>query len=72
MREVKGRESDPVAEFAGALTGTYEPGELARMRDEWDDSAGAIEVAAAQRDVPWDEVIRKTRAARASKDQNIR
>jgi hypothetical protein len=30
------RESDVLAEFAGALTGTYEPGELSRLRDEWD------------------------------------
>ena len=27
---------DVLAEFSGSLTGTYEPGELAQLRDEWD------------------------------------
>lgn len=30
------REHDVVAEFAGALTGTYRPGELDDLRTEWD------------------------------------
>ncbi|MEX2373507.1 MAG: AbrB/MazE/SpoVT family DNA-binding domain-containing protein [Dehalococcoidia bacterium] len=29
-------ERDPLEEFAGCLTGVYEPGELDRLRDEWD------------------------------------
>ena len=29
------RETDILEEFAGALTGVYEPGELDRLRDEW-------------------------------------
>ena len=29
------REIDVLDEFAGALTGVYEPGELDRLRDEW-------------------------------------
>ena len=30
------REEDVLAEYAGALTGAFEPDELARLRDEWD------------------------------------
>ena len=30
------REVDVLAEFSGALTGTYRPDELDRLRDEWD------------------------------------
>ncbi len=30
------RDDDPLARLAGALTGVYEPGELDRLRDEWD------------------------------------
>ena len=29
------RDVDPVAQFAGALTGIYRPGELEALRDEW-------------------------------------
>lgn len=29
------RVEDPVARFGGTLTGTYEPNELDRLRDEW-------------------------------------
>jgi len=29
-------EGDPIAEFAGALIGCWEPGDLDRLRDEWD------------------------------------
>lgn len=29
------REEDPVARHAGKLTGTYTPGELDQLRDEW-------------------------------------
>ncbi len=35
-RVVFEREVDVLAEFSGALTGIYEPNELARLRDEWD------------------------------------
>lgn len=35
-RVVLEREHDPVAEFAGALTGIYRPDELSALRDEWD------------------------------------
>lgn len=35
-RVVFERELDVLAEFSGALTGAYEPDELARLRDEWD------------------------------------
>ncbi len=34
-RVVFEREVDPLAEYSGALTGTYEPNELDRLRDEW-------------------------------------
>lgn len=34
-RVVLEREHDVVAEFAGALSGTYRTGELATLRDEW-------------------------------------
>jgi bifunctional DNA-binding transcriptional regulator/antitoxin component of YhaV-PrlF toxin-antitoxin module len=34
-RVVFEREHDALAEFAGALTGAYEPDELAALRDEW-------------------------------------
>lgn len=30
------RETDVLAAFAGALTGVYLPGELTKLRDEWD------------------------------------
>ncbi len=30
------RDVDPVAQFAGALTDVYGPGELDGLRDEWD------------------------------------
>ena len=30
------RAGDVLAEFAGALTGVYEPDELDKLRDEWD------------------------------------
>ena len=30
------READVLDEFAGCLTGAYEPDELATLRDEWD------------------------------------
>lgn len=29
------REDDPVERHAGSLTGTYRPGELDELRDEW-------------------------------------
>ncbi len=29
------REVDPIDGFAGSLTGSYEPRELDRLRDEW-------------------------------------
>ena len=35
-RVVLEREEDVLAEFAGSLTGTYEPGDLDGLRDEWD------------------------------------
>jgi bifunctional DNA-binding transcriptional regulator/antitoxin component of YhaV-PrlF toxin-antitoxin module len=35
-RVVFEREHDVLAEFAGALSGVYEPGELDQLRDEWD------------------------------------
>jgi bifunctional DNA-binding transcriptional regulator/antitoxin component of YhaV-PrlF toxin-antitoxin module len=35
-RMVLQREHDVVSEFSGALTGTYRPDELSRLRDEWD------------------------------------
>jgi bifunctional DNA-binding transcriptional regulator/antitoxin component of YhaV-PrlF toxin-antitoxin module len=35
-RVVFEREVDVLAEFSGALTGTYEPNELAGLRDEWE------------------------------------
>lgn len=35
-RVVFEREDDVLAEFAGALTGVYEKGELTGLRDEWD------------------------------------
>ena len=35
-RVVFEREVDVLAEFEGALTGVYEPGEVERLRDEWD------------------------------------
>ena len=34
-RVILEREDDVLEEFAGALTGVYEPGELAVLRDEW-------------------------------------
>ena len=34
-RVVFEREPDVLSEFAGALTGVYEPGELEHLRDEW-------------------------------------
>ena len=30
------REDDPIAQFAGALTGVYPPDELERLRGEWE------------------------------------
>jgi bifunctional DNA-binding transcriptional regulator/antitoxin component of YhaV-PrlF toxin-antitoxin module len=30
------REDDPIARYAGTLTGVYQPGELDELRDEWD------------------------------------
>jgi AbrB family looped-hinge helix DNA binding protein len=30
------REEDPLERYAGALTGLYPPGELERLRNEWD------------------------------------
>jgi hypothetical protein len=30
-------DGDPIARFAGALTGVYAPDELDDLRDEWDD-----------------------------------
>jgi AbrB family looped-hinge helix DNA binding protein len=35
-RVVLEREHDVIAEFAGALTGTYHPSELDELRSEWD------------------------------------
>ena len=35
-RVVLEREHDVIAEFAGALTGTYRPDELNDLRSEWD------------------------------------
>lgn len=35
-RVILEREHDAVAEFAGALTGLYEPDELDELRSEWD------------------------------------
>jgi bifunctional DNA-binding transcriptional regulator/antitoxin component of YhaV-PrlF toxin-antitoxin module len=35
-RVVFEREDGVLAEFAGALTGVYEPGELSGLRGEWD------------------------------------
>lgn len=35
-RVVFEREIDVVGQFSGALTGVYEPDELAHLRDEWD------------------------------------
>ena len=35
-RVVLERERDVMAEFAGALTGVYDPHELDTLRDEWD------------------------------------
>lgn len=35
-RIVLEREADVLNEYAGAMTGTYEPGELAGLRTEWD------------------------------------
>jgi bifunctional DNA-binding transcriptional regulator/antitoxin component of YhaV-PrlF toxin-antitoxin module len=29
------RDNDPLDQFAGALTGVFEPGGLDRLRDEW-------------------------------------
>jgi len=34
-RVVLERREDPVAAFAGSLTGVFEPGELHRLRSEW-------------------------------------
>ena len=30
------RDVDPMKRFAGALTGTYQAGEVEQLRDEWD------------------------------------
>ena len=30
------RDEDPIARFAGSLAGVWEPGDLDRLRDEWD------------------------------------
>lgn len=30
------REGNPIEEFAGSLTGVFEPGFFDRLRDEWD------------------------------------
>lgn len=35
-RIVLEREADVLEEYAGVVTGAYEPGELARLRAEWD------------------------------------
>jgi AbrB family looped-hinge helix DNA binding protein len=35
-RVVLERERDVLAEYAGSLPGVWEPGEIARLRDEWD------------------------------------
>jgi len=35
-RVILEREHDVIAEFAGALTGTYRPDELDDLRSEWD------------------------------------
>ena len=35
-RVILEREHDVIAEFAGALTGTYRPDELDNLRSEWD------------------------------------
>ncbi|HRW37196.1 MAG: hypothetical protein KDB04_10540 [Acidimicrobiales bacterium] len=35
-RVVLERRRDPLAAFAGSLPGVWEPGELDRLRDEWD------------------------------------
>jgi bifunctional DNA-binding transcriptional regulator/antitoxin component of YhaV-PrlF toxin-antitoxin module len=35
-RVVFERQVDVLGEYAGALTGVYEPHELDRLRDEWD------------------------------------
>jgi AbrB family looped-hinge helix DNA binding protein len=35
-RVILEREHDVIAEFAGALTGAYRPGELDQLRSEWD------------------------------------
>ena len=35
-RVILEREHDVIAEFAGALTGAYRPGELDDLRSEWD------------------------------------
>ena len=35
-RVVFERETDVLAEFSGALSGIYEPNELAVLRDEWE------------------------------------
>ena len=35
-RLVVERERDILAEYAGSLTGVWEPGALERLRDEWD------------------------------------
>ena len=34
-RVILEREHDVIAEFAGALTGAYDPGELDDLRSEW-------------------------------------
>lgn len=35
-RVILEREHDVIAEFAGALTGAYQPNELDHLRSEWD------------------------------------